>query len=201
MDALFTFLRIKFFTPVLVLGVILGFLIACDEQSPKQDIQDIKKAATSFIDSLDISTENKIEAYRWVYFETQTSGGAAFDGKLYFLLKEGNTPPTAVEIKTHPNRMNRTVTVTQEEAAQGTAKVLTKNFTGLSGDAALDDSGNLVAGVTGKGAILKEATEYSVWVMGVASDNTETAIRKLATTLTTQSYAQMSANFTTECSK
>ena len=128
MDALFTFLRTKFFTPVLVLGVILGFLIACDEPSPKQDTQDIKKAAPSFVDSLSI--DQKIVGYHFVYFTLVADGQFAFNGSVTTLLmKKGSTAPTTAEMTANRNKQVRTVAVVKDNE-----KIISRYLTGLSGD-------------------------------------------------------------------
>ena len=135
-----------------------------------------------FVSSLSVDATKTVKAYHWVYFETEADGSIPFEGTLYFLLKEaGKTPPTATEIKTHPNRMNRSVSVTEEEATQGTTKTLTKNFTGLSGDAVVNANYEFegtppyheYAGrLEGVGHVLADGATYTVWVLPVASDAT-----------------------------
>ena len=124
-----------------------------------------------------LSMENPFGAYHWVYFETKTSGTFAFTGKLYFLLKEkGNAKPSVDDMTRHPNRMNRVISVTQ-----GTAKTLTKNFTGLSGDAVVNANYQFAGTppyhteatrLTGVGHVLADGATYTVWVLPVATDAT-----------------------------
>ena len=128
-----------------------------------------------------LAMENAFGAYHWVYFETKILGAFAFTGKLYFLLKEkGNAKPSVDDMTRHPNRMNRSVTITQEEATQGTAKTLTKNFTGLSGDAVVNANYEFAGDyldfgtkrLEGVGHVLADGAKYTVWVLPVATDAT-----------------------------
>ena len=127
-----------------------------------------------------LSMENPFGAYHWGYFETKATGEIAFDGKLYFLLKEkGNAKPSVDDMTRHPNRMNRVISV-----AQGTAKTVTKNFTGLSGDAVVNANYEFTESppyfddptrLEGIGHVLAGGATYVVWVLPVADDNTPEA--------------------------
>ena len=137
-----------------------------------------------FINTLQVREQNTIKGYRWVYFETSSDGRLTFNGKLYFLLKkEGTDKPTANDMKTHPNRMNRTVSATKDTPVE----LLTKNYTGLSGNAVV--SADATEGFTGAGAgdVLEGGATYNVWVM--AADD-ETKINTLLS-FTTQSAEQV----------
>ena len=142
------------------------------------------EARPNFIEGL--SLEQKIIGYRWVYFETKAHANtAAFSGKVYFLLKKAQASdadkPTANDMKTHPNRMNRTVTVAK---GNGTDQaVVTKNYTGLAGDATVTVHAEKGFDGAGMGDVLDAGANYNVWVMAV-ENNVETDIKKLGSVKT-----------------
>ena len=162
---------------------------------------DVTKEITLYMPFVtSLTMKNPLGAYHWVYFDVEADGNTPFEGTLYFLLKKADqSKPSVNDIMRHPNRMSRTVSVTK-----GTAKTVTKNFTGLSGDAVVNSNYEFEGDyldfgskrLEGVGHVLEGGAAYKVWVLAVAEGATpkDEDIQALGNPIQTQAKADVQNN-------